>query len=135
AHDFTYCIPQLRRRLQGALVYNGTGNRSAQPLFTQVENQIPELFILIFIYDLVSGKAGPFVHSHVERALFLKAEPAAGFPDLMSRNPQIKKNSTDLATDFRWQERGKVAEISLYGSSPCISADTLLCRFQCFSVL
>src|SRR5699024_9178858 len=98
-------------------------------------DHIAEVFVGVFINNLIGGDALQVAHTHIERALLLEGKAAISSTDLMGRNPEIQKESGYLTVKFWGKKAGKVSEIAFYGRKTGVVSNVGVCRLQGFIIL
>src|SRR5699024_11702743 len=86
---FFYCIAKLCCCFYRAQVNNLVGNLAAQPLFAQMIDNIPKLFVGVFIDDLIGSNTLQITHPHIQRSFFLEGESSFCRCYLVGRDAEI----------------------------------------------
>jgi hypothetical protein len=89
---------QLRSRLErgcGPRLHDAPRDSPRVPLLAKLINRIGDLRFLSTAQQLGCGRAGRRVHSHVERIVALKAEPAAFGFELIGRHAHVRQGAVD----------------------------------------
>ena len=109
---------QIARAIKRSVLANRAGDAPGHALFAISFDDAGQVSLRRRI-DHVAGRAWCIrAHSHIERAISLKTEPAIRLVDLVRRDPQIEQNTRDRRDAPSGQDRAEIPKRCSHRADP-----------------